>query len=485
MYGIDETTNEEEDDVSVLDTVRANPRPALVWLAIAVALLTLEFGAVLGTVVEVVTAVVSIVPGDLGTATVARLDALVSEIPTLLSRETIPNRGYYDGTQWQGTFAGLEPRDAWLLRLGLVYAYALISLGWVLVGFRWFRRHYRTADWTPWDDVRDRFSTHRWGQFGLLVVVLFLTLALFAPTLGTTTLEENIINPFSHEVKYYEAETGSVESTTVGTANQQSVSKGSENVGPWTYDEFGRFHPFGTLPSGKDLFTFIAVGARVSLVIGLMAIGLAGLIAVSLALLSAYYKGLVDLGLVVASDSVMGLPQLLILLLLSVLLSDTWIGRIYSGGFVLALIYGAISWPFLWRALRGPALQTAEQEWVDAARIFGQRPRVIMQKHILPYIAGYLLVYGSMSLGGAIIAIAGLSFLGLGIDAPTPEWGRAVNAGQQYVATESWHISLIPGILITLIVTGFNALGDGVRDAIDPQSDSEAASQSAATGGGA
>jgi peptide/nickel transport system permease protein len=110
-----------------------------------------------------------------------------------------------------------------------------------------------------------------------------------------------------------------------------------------------------------------------------------------------------------------------------------------------------------------------------------------MRKHILPYIAGYLLVYGSMSLGGAIIAIAGLSFLGLGIDAPTPEWGRAVNAGQQYVASQSWHISLIPGVMITLVVMGFNAMGDALRDAVDPKSDDGSASstEADARGGGA
>jgi peptide/nickel transport system permease protein len=102
---------------------------------------------------------------------------------------------------------------------------------------------------------------------------------------------------------------------------------------------------------------------------------------------------------------------------------------------------------------------------------------------MLPYILGYVLVYGSMTLGGAIIAIAGLSFLGLGVSAPTPEWGRAVNAGQEYVGTVSWHISFIPGALITLVVTGFNALGDGIRDAIDPQSDS--AAEDAGRGGGA
>jgi len=105
---------------------------------------------------------------------------------------------------------------------------------------------------------------------------------------------------------------------------------------------------------------------------------------------------------------------------------------------------------------------------------------------MLPYVVGYFLIYASLSLGGVIIGIAGLSFLGLGIEAPTPEWGRAVSAGQPYVATQSWHISLIPGILVVIIVTGFNALGDGVRDAIDPESDiSDGGDESVATGGGA
>jgi peptide/nickel transport system permease protein len=312
-------------------------------------------------------------------------------------------------------------------------------------------------------------------------------LAAFAPTLGTTTVEQNIANPFGHQIQYYDADAGSVETTTVGTANRDTQSRGipDRNVGPLSYDQYGRYHPFGTLPSGKDLFTFLAAGARVSLVIGLLAVGLAGGIAVVFALLSAYYKGAVDLAFVVGSDSVTSLPQLLLMLLLSVLLADTWLGQLYSGGIVLALIYGATSWPFLWRALRGPALQVSGEAWIDAARSYGQRPLATMRRHMFPYVTGYLLVYGSMSLGGAIIAIAGLSFLGLGISPPTPEWGRAVNAGQQYVASQSWHISLVPGLLITLVVTGFNALGDGIRDAIDPQSDSGGEGQGTAVGGGA
>ena len=109
-----------------------------------------------------------------------------------------------------------------------------------------------------------------------------------------------------------------------------------------------------------------------------------------------------------------------------------------------------------------------------------------MRKHMFPYIVGYLLVYTSMTLGGIIIAVAGLTFLGLGITRPTPEWGRAINLGQQYVTTVSWHISFIPGIMIVLVVTAFNALGDGIRDAIDPQSEggSDEGAEAAAAGGG-
>jgi peptide/nickel transport system permease protein len=473
-----------EVDTSLTERVRANPRPAIVWVVVAGALFALEFGAVVGAVTDLLASVAVLVGGEPGS--IGALADAADRIPTLTDRDRIPNRGYFDGTAWRGTFLGFQPRDAWLVRVGVVYTYAVAVLAWCWVGYQRYRSVYRVADWTPRDDVVDRFRDHRWGQFGLAVVVTFAILAVFAPTLGTTTVEQNIANPYSYQVQYYDAEAGAVESVSVGVANQNTQSKGipDRNVGPLSYDRYGRYHPFGTLPSGKDLFTFIVAGARVSLVIGLLAVGLAGLVAIVLALLSAFYKGPVDLAIVLAGDSVMSLPQLLLLLLLSVLLSDTWIGGLYSGGILLALIYGATSWPFLWRALRGPALQVSERGWVDAARSFGQFPPQIMRQHVFPYVAGYLLVYGSMSLGGAIIAVAGLSFLGLGISPPTPEWGRAVNAGQQYVASPSWHISLIPGVLITLIVTGFNALGDGVRDAIDPHS-AGGDSQAAATGGGA
>ena len=324
----------------------------------------------------------------------------------------------------------------------------------------------------------------------MAIVFMFVVMAIFAPAMGPTTVEQNIQDPYSFNVQYWDDSTESVQEVPAGVANLQSISQGNpdKNVGPMTYDDFGRFHPFGTLESGKDLFTFMAAGARLSLFIGLASIVIGGLLAMAFALLTAYYKGLVDLMVVIVGDSIQSLPLLLLVILLSVVFADTWIGNLYNGSVLLVGIFAGTYWPFLWRAVRGPAFQIADQEWIDAARSFGQKPRVTMQKHMAPYIVGYLMVYVSMSLGGIIISVAALTFLGLGINPPTPEWGRAVNLGQPYVASVSWHISLIPGILITLVVTGFNAMGDGIRDAIDPQSttgESDTGGEVAAAGGGA
>jgi len=432
-------------------------------------------------VVEVLAAVGGVVQG---------LFRAVADLPTLTARETIPNRGYQtpDGT-WHGTFLGLAPAYAWAVRVVVVYGYVAVALVWTWMGYLWYRAHYRRVDWTPRDDVVRRLRSHRWGQFGMVVTFLFLTLAVFAPSLATTTAQQNLYEPFSHSVTHYDAATDSVRETLVGTANLQTQSEGyaGANFGPMSYDQYDRFHPAGTLTNGKDLWTFLAYGARVSLVIGLLSIGVSAVLATVFSLFSAYYRGLVDLVLVVVGDTIMGVPRLLMLILLTVILSDTWIAGLYNGGILLALILAGTGWPFLWRSFRGPTLQIAEEEWVDAARSYGQSATGIMRLHMLPYLVGYLLIYSSLILGGVILAVAGLSFLGFGITAPTPEWGRAVNLGREYVASASWHISLIPGVMITLVVMGFNAMGDALRDAVDPKSDDGSASstEADARGGGA
>ncbi|WP_049981386.1 ABC transporter permease [Halolamina rubra] len=483
----------EDEDATLRERLADEPAPALRVLAVVAALVAVEFGALASLVMSLPwEAVGAALPGFLQgvAATLAGVGDALAGLPTLLSRDVIPNGGYQlPSGEWENTFLGLSPAAAWLLRVALIYAYGFV---WLLVGW-WsylvYRDNYRHADWAPVDDMVGRFRNHSWGLFGLAIIFSFVVLAVFAPALGPTTVEANIADPYLHSVEYFSEETGSVEEIYVGDANGESQSRGQggENVGPLSYDQYDRFHPFGTLPSGKDLFTFMAAGARVSLFIGVLSLVLAGGAAVVFALATAYYKGLVDLGIVITSDSIQAMPQLLVIMLASFVLSGTWLANLYNGGLVLALLFGLTGWPGLWRAVRGPALQVSEREWVDAAKSFGQRPSVTMRKHMLPYVVGYLLIYASLTLGGVIIGVAGLSFLGLGINAPTPEWGRAVSAGQPYVATPSWHISLLPGILIVIVVTGFNALGDGIRDAIDPQSDVDTGQQdqTAAAGGGA
>ncbi|WP_435147144.1 ABC transporter permease [Halobaculum sp. P14] len=475
----------EPTSTTLRDRVAATPRPAVVWVAVAAFLLLLEAGAFVHFVGTLAVDLVKALPFAYDPGVVKAFSKATTEIPTLLSRQVIPNGGYWNGSRYVNTFLGLAPAQAWMVRVAVVYLYSFALLAWAWVGYTWYRTHYRVADWTPRDDIVNRLRGHKWGLFGLVVVFMFIVMAVFAPALGPTTVEQNLQNPAGHQINYWSTESNSVETINVYSANINSRSVGTDNnVGVWSYDDYGRFHPFGTLPSGKDLFTFIAAGARISLIIGLFSVGLSAVIATTFALLSAYYKGAVDLAFVLVSDSIMALPRLLLLIMLTVVFGGTWVGNLYSGAFLLALIFAGTGWPYMWRSLRGPALQVSEREWIDAAKSFGQSPAKIMKKHMFPYITGYLLIYGSMTLGGAIIAIAGLSFLGLGVNPPTPEWGRAVNAGQNYVGGPSWHISLIPGLLITLVVTGFNALGDGVRDAIDPESDS-AEGGAAGRGGGA
>ena len=412
----------------------------------------------------------------------------IGSVRTLTRRETIPNQGVRqpDGS-WEGTFMGLSAAQAWSVRVFVIYLYAFVFLAWLWRGYTTYRTHYREADWAPIDDSIDRFRGHYWGLFGLAVVFAFVVMAIFAPSLGPVPAEANLYQPYEHEFEYVDDEADELVSITHGAANIQTRSQGgTDNVGLWSYDRFDRWHPFGTNQDGKDFFTFLVFGARTSLVIGLVAIGAGTAIALTLSLLTAYYRGLVDLLTIVSSDTIISIPAFLLVLLLSVLFQEANhpIAAVYDGGLLLALIFAGVYWPGLWRSIRGPSLRVAQQEWVDAARSYGQTPLATMRKHMAPYIVSYILIYASLLLGGIVIATAALSFLGLGISPPTPEWGRAVAEGRSYTGTASWHISTVPGLLIVLVVTGFNALGDGIRDAIDPESDTGDGADATVAGGG-
>ena len=501
-----------ETDVPPLrERIAENPEPAMRWGAVMGFLLLIEIFTfaelavtMLDATVVALTGLVDVIVGlvspgaatavvDVQTAITGFLDGIrtfLERLPTLLGREVIPNQGYQPGGEgpWVGTFLGLEPAIAWAIRFTLLVAYSVFFAYWVFKGWLLFKEHYRHAGWTPTDDMVRRLRGHRWGQFGIVVLVLFLMMATFGPALGPTTVQQNIQSPYSHDVQYWDAETGSVETVTAGEANFNSKSKGAvnQNIAPMSYDDYSRFHPFGTLPNGRDLFTYMMGGARISLIVAGLAITIASLIAAMFSMISAYYTGWIDLTILTTAEGVMSIPRLLLLIMVSVVFAEHWLGSVLDGGFILALVFAMTTWPFLWRAVRGPALQVSEEGWIKAAKSFGQRPRTIMRKHMLPYIVGYLMVYASMSTGGIIIGLAALSFLGngLGINPPTPAWGRAVSLGQPYVSGPSWHISFLPGVMIVLLVTGLNAFGDGIRDAIDPETEGADTEEAAMGGGG-
>ena len=419
-------------------------------------------------------------------AVTGAVDSLAESLPALTGRETIPNEGHRtpDGG-WEGTFLGLSPAWAWAIRTGLVFTYATVCLFWGWRGFTIYREHYRQADWTPRDDTIRRFRRNYWGLFGFAIVFAFVVLALWAPAVSPVLAEHNVYEPNAHAFQYL-SEDGEVEEITHVFANLDSRSDGQNTIGPLSYDEYGRWAPLGTTNRGQDMMTHLSYGARTSLIIGVTAISLGALIAVVLSLLAAYYKGIIDIATVVASDTIQAIPALLLIMLLSVVFQEGNhpLAEPLDGGFLLALIFAFTLWPGMWRSIRGPSLQVAEEEWVDAAKSYGQTPLRTMRKHMAPYIAGYILIYASLLIGGVIISTAALTFLGLGINPPTPEWGRLIDGGQSYVSTSSWHVATIPGIAIVLVVVAFNALGDAIRDAIDPEADVEE-SETATAGGGA
>ncbi|QSG05564.1 ABC transporter permease [Halapricum desulfuricans] len=402
-----------------------------------------------------------------------RVVEILSDLPTLTSREVIPNMGHRtpDGG-WDGTFLGLSPAWAWAIRFALVWVYAFAAFGWTWKGFNVYRSYYREADWTPRDDTIRRFKSQYWGLFGLFVVFGFVVLAAFAPAISPVGIQEHVYEPYDNEFEYLNDD-GQIETVTHGQANLYSRSNGQNTVSPMSYDDFDRWMPLGTTPTGQSMLTHLSYGARTSLVIALTAVGLGVIIAVTLSLLTAYYKGLLDVLVVITSDTIISVPVLVLVMLLAVIFQESnhWLAEPMDGGLLLALILGFAYWPGMWRSIRGPSLQVSEEEWVDAAKTYGQTPRNIMRKHMAPYVLSYIMIYASLLLGGIIITVSALSFLGLGISEPTPEWGRLISDGRQFIATDSRHVSTISGIAIALVVLGFNALGDGIRDAIDPEAD--------------
>jgi len=216
-------------------------------------------------------------------------------------------------------------------------------------------------------------------------------------------------------------------------------------------------HPFGTDNLGRDVLSRILVATPYDFMIGFVVVGTAVLIGGVLGGLAGLRGGLIDEFLMRFTDIFFALPVLLIAMV---------VGAILGGGITNMSIALMITWwPSYARLARGESLKVAHQNYIEAARLSGQRPHRILFRHVIPNISGTLLVYATLDIGTVILVYSGLTFLGLGNRPPAPDWGQMVAAYNGWLLTDPW-LAIIPGLVISVGVIGFSLLGDGIKDTL-------------------
>lgn len=237
-------------------------------------------------------------------------------------------------------------------------------------------------------------------------------------------------------------------------------------------------HPFGTDMVGRDILARTIYGGQISIIIGLLAVIVSIIVGVLIGAVSGYYGGTTDSILMRFTEAMFNIPSLFLLILLAKMLSGripnfTLLGRSFSGSVIVIIaVIGITSWMYLARIVRANVLSLKEQEFVTAARCTGASNFSIIFSHILPNTTAPIIVSATLLVASAILAEAYVSFLGVGVQPPTPTWGNMLDQAYHHLEREPW-MWFFPGMLILLTVLGINFVGDGLRDALDPRALSE------------
>lgn len=222
--------------------------------------------------------------------------------------------------------------------------------------------------------------------------------------------------------------------------------------------------PLGTDRQGRDIFSRIVFGARISLMIGVLTQALNTFIGVALGLIAGYSGGALDDLIMGFTNIMLTLPSLILALVITAALGPGLINIFIALGFTL--------WTYTCRVTRGQTLSVKEKEFVEAARAAGATKLRIISKHIFPHVLSPVLVIATLGVGTAILLEASLSFLGVGTQPPTPSWGLMLSQGRLYMFNSPW-IMIFPGLAIFITILGFNLIGDGLRDILDPRTQRE------------
>ena len=219
-------------------------------------------------------------------------------------------------------------------------------------------------------------------------------------------------------------------------------------------------HILGTDKTGRDMLSRILHGSRVSILISVIGIAIAGSVGVTLGVIAGFYGGKVDALIMRLVDISLSIPPVLLALSLATALEPSFR--------TVIIVVGALLWSIYCRQVRGDTLLVMQQDYIDRARVAGASGIRIMFRHVLPNITNTLIVLATLQVGFVILLEAGLSFLGVGLSRPTPAWGLMVADGRDVIIT-AWWVALWPGLAIMMTVFGFNLLGDWLRDRLDPK----------------